>query len=229
MPKSKEQVKYYITLIRRLMIAKRDISEREIVDQFAQNKITIDREYAGKLRNKILIERTHRLNRVFLNYRLAEQDDARQEVLSRSWDIIFKQPVMGKDKDGADVVLIPAPSNSTKLQAMQMILHEEHGWTNLLVDLGVFNKGDDRAKRFIPASDEKIAEMVEAFKAHLSPEANPVKYIDAIVKEIKPKQDEHTATTPATGDGSQPDPNAPGTKQLADGSTVTVRFGLGRG
>lgn len=99
--KSKEQEKFYIANIRKLMSIEHHMSLREMQHQLEQNGIRLHIDYINRLREKILRERAQRADRQLLSYSLAVFEDVLTETTKIAWQIALSNQSTRKERIAA--------------------------------------------------------------------------------------------------------------------------------
>ncbi len=178
---AKELMEQYRAFVRKVIVAKPSASLMEIQKQLVNNNLPkLHVDTISKIRNKLITERVHKMNRVFLSMRLGEQKDVREEILAHAWGILL-QP----------------EDNNQKMAAMKLILQEEHEWTKLLILVGILDQGDKRAEGLIGKEkefpEETFDTIVDAIKNNqLHAKVGSFKYLpenSITINPINEKQD----------------------------------------
>src|SRR5258708_3644025 len=84
---SKERQDFYIAEIRIVMIKNPGISAQGICNILKDKNLTLDREYIGRLRNKIDKKRAHAININSIKYTLEEIEEIGLKI-KKLWEII---------------------------------------------------------------------------------------------------------------------------------------------
>ena len=99
--KSKEQERFYISNIRKLISIEHSMPLREMQHQLEQNGIHLHVDYINRLREKILRERTHRADRKILSSSLAAFEDILTETTKIAWQIALSNQSTRKERIAA--------------------------------------------------------------------------------------------------------------------------------
>ena len=99
--KSKEQERFYIANIRKLIAIEHSMPLREMQHQLEQNGLHLDIDYINRLRDKILRERTHRADRKVLSSSLAAFEDILTETTKIAWQIALSNQSTRKERIAA--------------------------------------------------------------------------------------------------------------------------------
>jgi len=99
--KSKEQERFYISNIRKLISIEHSMPLREMQHQLEQNGIHLHIDYINRLREKILRERTHRADRKLLSSSLAAFEDILTETTKIAWQIALSNQSTRKERIAA--------------------------------------------------------------------------------------------------------------------------------
>ncbi len=189
---AKMEMEQYKAFVRKVIVAKPGASLAEIQRQLVANNLPkLHVDTISKIRNKLLKERVHRMNRTFLAMRLGEQQDVRAEILNHAWGILL-QP----------------EDNNQKMSAMRLILQEEHEWTKLLILVGILDQGDKRAEAVLGVKEkdfpaETFDHIIDAIKNNqISLKADAFKYLpDTIIDAKVNKTDDKPKPTNLDTDG----------------------------
>jgi len=100
---AKDQEKYFLAIIRRIMVQKPDTGAVKIAEDLAQLKepIILTRQYVGQLMKKIHKERVYRANSYLQKEYLAKLEDRLTETDRYLWQILNDKSSSGGSKLGA--------------------------------------------------------------------------------------------------------------------------------
>ncbi len=152
MRKSHDQVRGYMSKIRRLMIIDSDMSAVEMQRQLEENGLHLDREYIGRLRDKIWRERSQKLNYHTLQKALSMFIDAMGENARMSWEIALSNISTRKEK----------------LMALREIRAAHRDAFDKLFESGVFERQLGRLK-----TDNTTLQMLLEIKRDAEPTRQP--------------------------------------------------------
>ena len=128
---SKDTQEKFIDRIREVMIILPNASVRRIQDELATNKdnpLLLHRTYLTKLVDKIHGERKHRLDKAFINKRLAELEDTTRALTLQNWKI----------------ALDPTSTKKEKILALREIREAEHKLLTVQMDAGIYQDKDGK-------------------------------------------------------------------------------------
>ena len=137
----KDRERYYISRIRALMVRKPDISIKEIQQTLMAHPVDplkLHQDYINKLRKKILVERTKRLDTYTVRVHLAELEDETLDLKQRLWSIIQSKHTDAKDK----------------IKAIKELRDSSHKLFDAMMDAGVFERQLGKLKTEDQLSDE---------------------------------------------------------------------------
>jgi len=124
---SKEQEKYFISQIRKILVMVSDASSREISEILAEQKkrpLKLSRKYVDKLKKKILEERTMRYNYYLVNSVLAAFEDKIREIDGRLWNLLND----------------PDTTPGEKVMVLREIRKNDESLMDKMFDAGVFSR-----------------------------------------------------------------------------------------
>lgn len=98
MKKSKEQVRLYMSNIRKLLVIRHDMPLREMQRQLEENGKHLDLDYINFLRAKVMRERVRRMDQKALYYALASFEDVMSEIIQQLWPIAMSNVASRKER-----------------------------------------------------------------------------------------------------------------------------------
>lgn len=147
--KSKEQVRFYIANIRKLMAIDHNMPLREIQVQLEENNIHMQLNYIGLFRNKILNEQASRIDRKLLSPSFAILEDALIETTRVAWQIALSN----------------ASTRKERIAALREIRQAHNDVFNKLFVTKVFERKEKEGEldqRYIsPLTLEQVSDMIE--------------------------------------------------------------------
>ena len=152
MKKSDAQVAFYMSNIRQLLAIDPEMSLREMQEQLAQNNINIDINYLGRLRNKHLNARAHRIDRTAQKQALAQINDAMTETKRRMWPILLSK----------------TSTNNEKIAAAAEIRDTYRFVYSLMQEAGIFDKKlgtIDVEVKVKAETDPRVARLVQSIES----------------------------------------------------------------
>lgn len=197
---TKEQKATYMAKVRQIMVMRgATISGRDIVAILDKNGIKVSIEYAIKLRDKILSERKHRVERKLAAVHVSDFEDTNEEIISRCWDII-----LNKDE-----------TTHNKLMAMKEIREAKKTTMDALMDSGFFSRNLGEGKmihELNPDTQKALEDLKDCLAIQFGERLKPVIYEEAIIHEQtndKPEQPKSIEN--------------PNIKQLPNGAVVDTK------
>ncbi len=190
---AKSEMELYRSFVRKIIVAKPSASLAEIQKQLVGNNLPkLHVDTITKIKNKILAERVHKMNRIFLSMRLGEQLDSRTEILNHAWGIMLNPE-----------------DNNQKMAAMRLILQEEHEWTKLLILVGILDQGDKRASALLGVKEKDFPEetfdpIMQALGNNMfRPQSVTFKYLPEVI-EVPKTNNQTPDDKPAASSADEP-------------------------
>lgn len=174
---SKEKQDEIIARIRSFLVRKPDLTIREVQDLLAgsHQSMKLDKNYVGKLLNKIRKERTVRLNNYTVNVTLAKFEDEAEDLKARFYAIVTdrgeKQEIMDKDgkPTGTFAWVRKPPSHRDVTNALKEIRQTSIALFDKMFDSGVFERQVGNIRVEDKLSDEEEEKIKNAINFALKP------------------------------------------------------------
>ena len=171
-PQSNEHKELLLAKVRQVMVMRgATISGRDLAAILAKNGLNIGINHAIKLRDKIIGERKHRVDKKLAALHVSDIEDTNEEAIRILWDMVMDRNETTKNRQNA----------LSKIAELKMKTFEK------LMDAGIFTRhlGEtDNKVSITPAVQAAIDCLSNLFKERMK----PVVYEDANYTEVKPKE-----------------------------------------
>ena len=186
-PQSNEHKELLLAKVRQVMVMRgATISGRDLAAILAKNGLNIGINHAIKLRDKILGERKHRVDKKLAALHVSDIEDTNEEVITHCWDIILNK----------------SETTHNKLTAMALLAELKMKTFGQLMDAGVFTRHigqEDHVHTISPAVQAAIDCISMQFKEKMKPIIyQEAEFTEEVVelKKDEPKPNPNITTLP---------------------------------